>query len=84
VSLSFTLSRNEKVEQYIKRRPANLMSLDFGLKVLSFPCKDWLWSHSCLSLRCFLLEFSQQVVSEPLVYSLGEYNLILYWNRSLL
>ena len=43
----------------------------------SFPYMGWLISHSCFSLWCFPLGFSQQMVSESLVCGLGEYSLIL-------
>jgi len=47
VSLSPTLSRNEKVEQHIRKKTHKPKALRFwlGLKVMSFPYMGWLMSH---------------------------------------
>ena len=86
VSLSPTLGRNEKVEQYIRKKNHKPNILRFwveggviflyGLAQFSF-----LWDLPGV----YPLGFSQQVVSEPLAYGLGEYSLTLYrkssWRR---
>ena len=72
VSLSPTLGRNEKVEQHIRKKIRKPNALRFWVEggVIS------LYVGSVLILvrspRCFPLRFTQQVVSESLVYSLGE------------
>jgi len=85
VSLSLTLDRNEKIEQHIRKKTHKPISnaLRFWVEggVISL-CVVWLSSHSCEISPVCPLGFSQQVVSERLVYGLDEYSLTLYRKSS--
>ena len=78
VSLSLTLGRNEKVEQHIRKKTHKLNALRFWVGGGVILLYGWLLSHSCEISPVSPLGVSQQVVSESLVYSLGEYSLTLY------
>jgi len=83
VSLSPTLGRNEKVEQYIRKKTHKPNALRFWVEggvILLYVV--WLNSHSCEISPVFPPQIFQQVVSEPLVYGLDEYNLTLYRKSS--
>jgi len=72
VSLSFTLSRNEKVEQYIRKKTHKPNALRFWVESGVIPLYGLTL---CLILVCLPkvspLGFTQQVVSEPIVFGLG-------------
>jgi len=71
VSLSLTLGRNKKVEQYIRKKTRKPIALRFWVGGGVIP----LYVGSILILvrspQGFALGFSQQVVSEPMVFALG-------------
>ena len=82
MSLSSTLDRNEKVEQYIRKKTRKPNALRFWIEGGVIP----LYVGSCLIVRDLPKvsspEFSQQVVLEPLVCGLDEYSLTLYRKSS--
>jgi len=53
MSLSSTLSRNEKVEQHIRKKTHKPNALRFCVEGGVIPLYVGLLSHSCLSPRCF-------------------------------
>ena len=78
MSLSPTLGRNEKVEQNIRKKTHKPNALRFWLEggvILLYVGSVLILVRSS---QCFPLRFSQQVVSEMLVYGLGKYSLTMY------
>jgi len=58
VSLSPTLSRNERVEKHIRKKTHKPNTLKFWEEGGVIPSCGWLLSHSCLSPQCFPPRFS--------------------------
>jgi len=77
VTLNIKLSKNEIVEQHIRKKTHKSNVLRFWVEggvILLYGFR--LSSHCLRSSRCFPLRLIQQVVSESMVCSLDEYSLI--------